>query len=62
MSPFTYIVIALIILYIVSFITKKIAKLILYTFFVFFGGLFIYKFTDNMYDKLSKNTNEPDDF
>ena len=62
MSPFTYLVIALIILYIVSFITKKFTKLILYTFFVFFGGLFIYKFTDNMYDKLSKNTNEPDDF
>jgi len=60
MSPFTYLVVALIIMYILSFITKKITKLILYTFLVFFGGLFIYKFTDNMYDKLSKNTNEPD--
>lgn len=61
MSPYTYLIFALIIMYILSYITKKITMLLLYTFIVFFGFLFVLKFSENMYNKITTNTYNNDD-
>lgn len=61
MNIFTYVLIALAILYIFSFLTKKITKLLLYSFVVFFIIFFIIEFSKKMYDRLKNNTNETDD-
>ena len=61
MNPFTYIIIALIIIYILSYITKKATKLLIYTIISLFGFLFIMQFSKNMYTKLSTNTNDEDE-
>ena len=61
MNPYTYLIAALCIIYLISYTTKKVAKFIIYLFFVFFLAYFIIEFLIIFYGKLTTHTPDDDD-